>query len=150
MSKKEDTERDPLTGTQAMSAVATGGGGGIFQARVGALYLANMLTGLLNETGVGCNARPQPGRRCTTLRRNSIGGRVNPEDLSASSPGERSKDLPTPLEATAQAPNPGASGRFRPSKARLGRSPGPLNFLCPVLENARFDRGFLVEVMASS
>ncbi|MBH9578163.1 hypothetical protein [Inhella proteolytica] len=43
---KEDTERDPLTGTQVMSAVATGGGGGIFQARVGALYLANMLTGL--------------------------------------------------------------------------------------------------------
>jgi hypothetical protein len=29
-----------------MSTVATGGGGGIFQARVGALYLANMLTGL--------------------------------------------------------------------------------------------------------
>jgi hypothetical protein len=46
MSKKEDTERDPLTGTHVMSAVATGGGGGIFQARVGALYLANMLTGL--------------------------------------------------------------------------------------------------------
>ena len=46
MSKKNDTERDPLTGTQVMSTVATGGGGGIFQARVGALYLANMLTGL--------------------------------------------------------------------------------------------------------
>jgi hypothetical protein len=46
MSKKEDTERDPLKGTQVMSTVATGGGGGIFQARVGALYLANMLTGL--------------------------------------------------------------------------------------------------------
>jgi hypothetical protein len=46
MSKKKDTERDPLTGTQVMSTVATGGGGGIFQARVGALYLANMLTGL--------------------------------------------------------------------------------------------------------
>ncbi|MCE1184840.1 MAG: hypothetical protein LWW92_04435 [Rhodocyclales bacterium] len=29
-----------------MSTVATGGGGGIFQARVGTLYLANMLTGL--------------------------------------------------------------------------------------------------------
>ncbi len=29
-----------------MSTVATGGAGGIFQARVGALYLANMLTGL--------------------------------------------------------------------------------------------------------
>lgn len=29
-----------------MSTVATGGGGGIFQARVGALYVANMLTGL--------------------------------------------------------------------------------------------------------
>lgn len=29
-----------------MSTVATGGGGGVFQARVGTLYLANMLTGL--------------------------------------------------------------------------------------------------------
>lgn len=46
MSKKKDTERDPLMGTQVMSTIATGGGGGIFQARVGALYLANMLTGL--------------------------------------------------------------------------------------------------------
>ena len=46
MSKKEVTPRDPLQGTQVMSTVATGGGGGVFQARVGALYLANMLTGL--------------------------------------------------------------------------------------------------------
>ncbi len=46
MSKTKETERDPLTGTQVISTVATGGGGGIFQARVGALYLANMLTGL--------------------------------------------------------------------------------------------------------
>lgn len=46
MSKKEKSERDPLQGSQVMSAVATGGGGGVFQARVGALYLANMLTGL--------------------------------------------------------------------------------------------------------
>ena len=46
MSKKKDIERDPLTGTQVMSTVATGGGGGIFQARVGALYLANLLTRL--------------------------------------------------------------------------------------------------------
>jgi len=46
MTKKEGTERAPLQGTQVMSAVATGGGGGVFQARVGALYLANMLTGL--------------------------------------------------------------------------------------------------------
>lgn len=29
-----------------MSTVATGGGGGVFQSRIGALYLANMLTGL--------------------------------------------------------------------------------------------------------
>lgn len=46
MSKKEVTPRDPLQGTQVMSTIATGGGGGVFQARVGALYLANMLTGL--------------------------------------------------------------------------------------------------------
>ena len=46
MSKKEAPQRDPLQGTQVMSTVATGGGGGVFQARVGALYLANMLTGL--------------------------------------------------------------------------------------------------------
>jgi hypothetical protein len=46
MSKKKETKRAPLAGTQVMSTVATGGGGGIFQARVGALYLANMLTGL--------------------------------------------------------------------------------------------------------
>lgn len=46
MNKTEATPRDPLQGAQVMSTVATGGGGGIFQARVGALYLANMLTGL--------------------------------------------------------------------------------------------------------
>ncbi len=46
MNKTEETPRDPLRGTQVMSTVATGGGGGIFQARVGALYMANMLTGL--------------------------------------------------------------------------------------------------------
>nr|WP_295376237.1 hypothetical protein [Pseudoxanthomonas sp.] len=46
MSKKEVTPRDPLQGTEVMSTVATGGGGSVFQARVGALYLANMLTGL--------------------------------------------------------------------------------------------------------
>lgn len=46
MNKKKDYVRDPLQGTQVMSTVATGGGGGVFQARVGALYLANMLTGL--------------------------------------------------------------------------------------------------------
>lgn len=46
MSKKEEPPRDPLQGTQVMSTIATGGGGGVFQARVGALYLANMLTGL--------------------------------------------------------------------------------------------------------
>nr|WP_269840804.1 hypothetical protein [Paucibacter sp. M5-1]MCZ7883683.1 hypothetical protein [Paucibacter sp. M5-1] len=46
MSKKDETYRDPLKGTQVMSTIATGGGGGVFQARVGALYLVNMLTGL--------------------------------------------------------------------------------------------------------
>lgn len=46
MSGNENSENDPLQGTQVMSTVATGGGGGVFQARVGALYLANMLTGL--------------------------------------------------------------------------------------------------------
>ncbi len=46
MSKKHKSERAPLKGTQVMSTVATGGGGGVFQARVGALYLANLLTGL--------------------------------------------------------------------------------------------------------
>lgn len=46
MNETEATSRDPLQGTQVMSTVATGGGGGIFQARVGTLYLASMLTGL--------------------------------------------------------------------------------------------------------
>jgi hypothetical protein len=46
MNETEDTPRDPLKGTQVMSTIATGGGGGIFQARVGTLYLASMLTGL--------------------------------------------------------------------------------------------------------
>ncbi|RQU33437.1 hypothetical protein DF142_30555 [Burkholderia cenocepacia] len=46
MNETKTTPRDPLQGTQVMSTVATGGAGGIFQARVGALYLANMLTGL--------------------------------------------------------------------------------------------------------
>lgn len=46
MGKKDVTPRDPLKGTQVMSTLATGGGGVVFQARVGALYLANMLTGL--------------------------------------------------------------------------------------------------------
>lgn len=46
MSKKYESEREPLKGTQVMSTIATGGGGGVFQARVGALYLANLLTGL--------------------------------------------------------------------------------------------------------
>lgn len=46
MSKENSPQRDPLEGTQIMSTVATGGAGGVFQSRVGALYLANMLTGL--------------------------------------------------------------------------------------------------------
>jgi len=44
-----------------MSTVATGGGGGVFQARVGALYLANMLTG--GPTAFGLH-----GARVETLR----------------------------------------------------------------------------------
>lgn len=46
MNEIKTTPRGPLQGTQVMSTVATGGAGGVFQARVGALYLANMLTGL--------------------------------------------------------------------------------------------------------
>ncbi|KVV23129.1 hypothetical protein WK78_22010 [Burkholderia cepacia] len=46
------TRRAPLQGTQVMSTVATGGGGGVFQARVGALYLANMLTGVPTAFGL--------------------------------------------------------------------------------------------------
>lgn len=46
MSNEDKPRRAPLLGTQVMSTVATGGGGGVFQARVGALYLANMLTGM--------------------------------------------------------------------------------------------------------
>jgi hypothetical protein len=46
MKNKEEANRDPLQGTKVTSTIATGGGGGVFQSRVGALYLANMLTGL--------------------------------------------------------------------------------------------------------
>jgi hypothetical protein len=46
MTQKDEPMRDPLKGSEVMSTVATGGGGGVFQARVGALYLANMLTGV--------------------------------------------------------------------------------------------------------
>ena len=61
----------------------------------------------------GCNARPQPGRRRATLRRDTIGIRVNPEGMTGCAPRERPKDLPTPLDATTPAPNPGTSGRRR-------------------------------------
>ncbi|MFV8507273.1 hypothetical protein ACNRBW_10355, partial [Ralstonia pseudosolanacearum] len=61
MSIEEKTERAPLQGTQLMSTVATGGGGGVFQARVGALYLANMLTGVPSAFGLH-------GARVATLR----------------------------------------------------------------------------------
>ncbi|WP_442036288.1 hypothetical protein [Pseudoduganella sp. RAF19] len=61
MSKEQKAQRDPLEGTQVMSTVATGGGGGMFQARVGALYLANMLTGLPTTFGLH-------GTRVETLR----------------------------------------------------------------------------------
>lgn len=52
MSKEKETRRAPLQGTQIMSTVATGGGGTVFQARVGALYLANMLTGVPSAFGL--------------------------------------------------------------------------------------------------
>ena len=58
--------------------------------------------------------QPQPVRRRAALRRDTIEFRGNPDDLTASAPGERSKDLPTPLDATARAPNPDTSGRRRP------------------------------------
>ena len=46
MTNEEKAKSDPLQGTKVTSTIATGGGGGVFQSRVGALYLANMLTGL--------------------------------------------------------------------------------------------------------
>ena len=58
---KDKCQRPPLQGTQVMSTVATGGGGGVFQARVGALYLANMLTGAPTAFGLH-------GARVETLR----------------------------------------------------------------------------------
>ena len=61
MNKNDKPKRAPLTGTQVMSTVATGGGGGVFQARVGALYLANMLTGAPTAFGLH-------GARVETLR----------------------------------------------------------------------------------
>ncbi|CAM2167006.1 ATP-binding protein [Paraburkholderia sacchari] len=61
MSKEYKPQRAPLQGTQVMSTVATGGGGGVFQARVGALYLANMLTGAPTAFGLH-------GARVETLR----------------------------------------------------------------------------------
>lgn len=61
MRQEDKTERSPLQGTQVMSTIATGGGGGVFQARVGALYLANMLTGVPTAFGLH-------GARVETLR----------------------------------------------------------------------------------
>lgn len=61
MSNEKKTKRAALQGTQIMSAVATGGGGSVFQARVGALYLANMLTGVPSAFGLH-------GARVETLR----------------------------------------------------------------------------------
>lgn len=52
MKKNDDGNRSPLEGTKVVSAVATGGGGGIFQFRVAALYLANMLTGTPTAFGL--------------------------------------------------------------------------------------------------
>jgi len=61
MSKTDEPKRPPLQGTQVVSAVATGGGGGVFQTRVATLYLANMLTGLPTAFGLH-------GARVETLR----------------------------------------------------------------------------------
>jgi len=61
MSKEKKPRRAPLQGTQLISTIATGGGGGVFQARVGALYLANMLTGVPSAFGLH-------GARVETLR----------------------------------------------------------------------------------
>ncbi|MBP1123298.1 hypothetical protein [Pseudomonas sp. PvP028] len=61
MSKEKKPKRAPLQGTQLISTIATGGGGGVFQARVGALYLANMLTGVPSAFGLH-------GARVETLR----------------------------------------------------------------------------------
>ncbi|WP_197089039.1 hypothetical protein [Pseudomonas veronii] len=61
MNMEDKPVRAPLQGTQVMSTVATGGGGGLFQARVGALYLANMLTGVATAFGLH-------GARVETLR----------------------------------------------------------------------------------
>ncbi|MCD9115136.1 ATP-binding protein [Pseudomonas bijieensis] len=61
MTKEKKTKRAPLQGTQLISTIATGGGGGVFQARVGALYLANMLTGVPSAFGLH-------GARVETLR----------------------------------------------------------------------------------
>lgn len=61
MSKEKKPKRAPLQGTQLISTIATGGGGGVLQARVGALYLANMLTGVPSAFGLH-------GARVETLR----------------------------------------------------------------------------------
>ena len=49
MGKTDSQESRPLDGTQVVSSVSTGGGGGVFQTRVGALYLAN---GIVNGSEV--------------------------------------------------------------------------------------------------
>jgi hypothetical protein len=52
MSEEKKSKRGALVGTQLVSAIATGGGGSIFQARVATLYLANMLTGVPSAFGL--------------------------------------------------------------------------------------------------
>lgn len=61
MSNPDDKKHQPLEGKKVVSAIATGGGGGAFQSRVAALYLANMLTGLPTAFGLH-------GARADTLR----------------------------------------------------------------------------------
>ncbi len=56
-----------------------------------------------------------PRRRCAMLGRDTSRIRVNPENLTASAPGERSKDLPTPLGAAAGAPNQALQAAEGPS-----------------------------------
>lgn len=52
MNKSKSKKRKPLEGTQVVSPIATGGAGGVFQARVATLYLANMLTGAQTTFGL--------------------------------------------------------------------------------------------------
>jgi len=74
MSRTQETSDQPLKGKKVVSTISTGGGGGIFQARVAALYLANMLTGI--ETAFGLH-----GRRVEMLRMEARYTGVHTDDI---------------------------------------------------------------------